>query len=106
MVNFSLHVLTNYHAWYIIDSQLPHMVDFGEVRKLFPNLKAEIARKAIKEKDIAKKIGLSAKTFSSRMTGRSDFTLREMMAIKKHFFPDLSLEYLFATDDEKERKMA
>lgn len=73
---------------------------------MFPNLKAEIARKSLKEKDIAKKIGLSAKTFSNKMRGHSDFTLREMLAIKKYFFPDFSLEYLFAIDDEKERKMA
>lgn len=62
---------------------------------MFPNLKAEIARKGYKEKDMAKKIGVSPRTLSNKITGRSDFTLSEMLAIKQNFFPDLSLEYLF-----------
>lgn len=62
---------------------------------MFPNLRAEMARKGITSKRLSIVIGVSPKTLSNKLYGRSEFTLAEMLAIKNRLFPDLSLDYLF-----------
>lgn len=65
---------------------------------MFPNLKAEMARRNIKVKDLASSIGVAPKTVYNRLSGRTEFTLSEMLTIKRHYFPDLTLDYLFNKD--------
>ena len=60
-----------------------------------PNLRAEMARIGIKQKDVAKLLGVSELTVSKKMSGKSSFTIDEAFLIKEKFFPDLSLDYLF-----------
>lgn len=68
----------------------------------YPNFIGEMAKRGIKKKDIAKALGVSYKTFYSRFKGESSFTLAEVETIRHSFFPDLTLEYLFAhTNDEQ-----
>lgn len=59
------------------------------------NLKAEMARHGIKSKDIAEVLKLSEKSISNKITGKSEFTIPEAMGIKKHFFQDKTIDYLF-----------
>ena len=62
---------------------------------MFNNLRAEMARAGITEKQVAAKIGLSTKTFYSRMAGRTRFQYKEVLEIRDAFFQGLSLNYLF-----------
>ncbi len=46
--------------------------------------------------DIADLLGVRYQTVRSKINGNSDFTFRETVAIKKTFFPEYELEYLFS----------
>jgi hypothetical protein len=65
------------------------------VKTMFPNLRAEMARQRIDGTTISEKIGCTPKTFSNKMTGRTEFTRAEIFKIQKYFFPKLSIDYLF-----------
>jgi hypothetical protein len=62
---------------------------------MFPNLKAEMARKGIDGVTISSFVGCTPKTFSSKMNGKTEFTRSEIFTIQKEFFPSLTVEYLF-----------
>jgi len=62
------------------------------------NLKAEMARKRLRVIDIANCIGKTEKTAGNKISGKCAFTMTECAAIKNAYFPDLSIEYLFATE--------
>lgn len=66
---------------------------------LFSNLEAELARANITRAEIAAKIGVSANTMSAKLSGRSEFDLEEMQAIKKTLETttesEFTLDYLF-----------
>lgn len=68
--------------------------------KRFPNLNAEMARNEISGTAISKKMGISPKSFSNKMIGKSEFTRSEMMKIQK-VFDGLSVEYLFQLTDKQ-----
>lgn len=61
---------------------------------MFSNLRAELARHNIKSKDLAAALGVSEKTVSNKLYGRSEFTLSEINAISD-LLPDCELSYLF-----------
>lgn len=67
---------------------------------MYPNLRAEMARKNIKSVVVAEILGISYDTMSNKMNGKSDFTRTEIFKIRDKFFPDLTLEYLFETEDK------
>lgn len=67
---------------------------------MFPNLDAELARKNISTKELAKMIGTSEKTANNKRAGRTEFTLSEIKIISS-LFPSVSLDYLFATKTEQ-----
>lgn len=62
---------------------------------MFPNLKAEMARSGFDGKKIAAFIGISPKSFSNKLCGKTEFNRSEMMKIQSCFFKGLSIEYLF-----------
>ena len=61
----------------------------------YPNLRAEMARRGIKVGDVAKTLNLSYSATYNKISGRTDFTLAELLIIKRRFFPDKTLDYLF-----------
>lgn len=61
---------------------------------MFPNLRAEMARRRISAKQLSEKLGITSKTFENKMNGSTDFKLGEMREIR-YLFPDCSYEYLF-----------
>lgn len=67
---------------------------------LLSNLKAEMARKNIKGKDIALFLGVRDATVYDKMNGHYGFTFYEALAIKHRFFPEYDLEYLFNKETE------
>ena len=67
---------------------------------MFPNLKAEMARKGIKPTDIAKLLKVTYDTAINKLSGKTEFTRAEIFKIRKEFFPDLALEYLFKSNED------
>lgn len=65
---------------------------------VYPNLEKAIRDSCIPTQRIADAIGISAKAFARRLSGRSRFTWRQACAIQRLFFPWMQKDYLFATD--------
>lgn len=63
------------------------------------NLKAEMARKRIKNTDISKAIKANEKTVRNKIYGFTSFTFPETKTIRDKFFPETTLEYLFEEDN-------
>lgn len=63
---------------------------------MYKNLEAELKRKGITRADVAEAVGINIATVSEKLTKENRLKLSEAMKIKDCFFPDLSLEYLFA----------
>lgn len=68
---------------------------------MYRNLLAEMARKCITKKQIAKFLKVRDATISDKINGKYSFKLDEAFKIKKEFFPQLSIEYLFAVEDSQ-----
>lgn len=67
---------------------------------MYPNLSAEMSRLGIEQKGLAKYIEKGKDAVSLKMNGKRIWLLEEAKKIKKTFFADLTIEYLFATKDE------
>lgn len=65
---------------------------------MFPNLKAEMARYNVSVQDIARVIEKTEKAVSGKLTGRTDFTWGEVLAIRNELFPNCSIDYLFSVE--------
>ena len=76
-----------------------------EVKKLctvkIDNLEAEMKRKKVSRLEIATYLGVSYRTIHSRFNGKVPWEYSECVRIRDHFFPEHTLEYLFATEDER-----
>lgn len=71
---------------------------------MYANLKAEMARKNITGKDLAKAMGRSVSTISLKLNGKTrrvGFTFDEASRIKEILGVDMSLDELFAQDEEE-----
>ncbi len=64
---------------------------------MFENLKAEMARKTITMADLSidKELNLSYETIRNKFLGKTEWNKREMWLIKKKYFPEKTIEYLF-----------
>ena len=67
------------------------------IELLYPNLKAEMGRNGIKNIEIAKCLEVNLSTITAKFTIPDRIKLAECYKIRNKFFPDLSMEYLFAT---------
>lgn len=69
---------------------------------IYSNLEAELTRAGLKKADLARMINISSTALSSKFTGRTDFTLKQMRTIKrileKVTAQELTLDYLFKRD--------
>lgn len=65
---------------------------------MFRNLRAEMAREGLSGNAVAKEIGITGRSFSSKMQGASEFTRSEMKKVKCLFPKLLTFEYLFDLD--------
>lgn len=68
---------------------------------MFKNLEAEKARNRVTNKDFSETLVLSLSTINNKMTGKSEFTRREMITLRDKHFSGLSLEYLFDGEMEE-----
>lgn len=76
--------------------------------KMFPNLRAELARKNLNLGNFAKIIGMAEPSINKKMNGRHEFKLDEMLNIKKCLGVDMPLDELFkkydTSDNNPERE--
>ena len=70
------------------------------------NLKAEMARHGVTEKNIQDLLNCSANTVRNKMSGATEFSFSECIKIRNVFFEGYRLEYLFAQDVDKSTKTA
>lgn len=68
------------------------------VNKGYINLKGEIAKKGITQLEIAKLLKIHTNTVTNKINGESSFSIEEAFEIKKAFFPEMDLAYLFNSD--------
>ena len=66
---------------------------------MFPNLDAEMARKKITRGQLAKIIKKTPTTLSLKLNGKAPMTLAECVEIKNVLNTELSIDYLFATEE-------
>lgn len=62
----------------------------------FLNLSVEMTRAGLTQKALAEKTSMRKDTLNRKMSGKSEFVLSELKAIRDCINPDLKLEYLFA----------
>lgn len=64
---------------------------------MFENLKAEMARQDLTIMDFSKDndLDLSYETLRNKFFGKTEWQRREMWLIRKKYFQDKSIEYLF-----------
>jgi transcriptional regulator with XRE-family HTH domain len=67
---------------------------------MFPNLRAEMARRNISVHKLAKMIGMSDSTMADKWHGRTSFSLEHAIAIKNALGVDMELEELFQKEEE------
>ena len=67
----------------------------------YPNLKAEMARANLGIKDLMVVTGKSRPGVSNNLNGRGKFSIDESLAIRDRLFPDLTVDYLFASDEDE-----
>lgn len=62
---------------------------------MYANLVSEMAKKAITKRNVAEVLQVHENTLKNKLDGKSKFNIEEGFVIRQHFFPDLSIEYLF-----------
>ncbi len=63
------------------------------------NLKGEMAKKDITIEEVSKMLGIHRNSVANKLNGDSAFTIHEAFKIHDSFFPELSIDYLFATEE-------
>lgn len=62
---------------------------------IYPELKAAIARNGIKHGEIANLLEKTETTISSKMNGKSSFSVEEAIKVWKAYFSDIPFDILF-----------
>lgn len=65
------------------------------------NLRAEMVRSDVKPKDIASLLQVRDATIYDKLNGHYEFSFSEALKIKRRYFPNLDLEYLFANSENQ-----
>ena len=65
------------------------------------NLKAEMVRKDVKATEIAEHLKVRQSTVYDKINGHYGFSFNEALSIKRHFFPNCNIEYLFENYEDQ-----
>ncbi len=68
---------------------------------MLANLRAEMVRNGVPPKKIAEFLNVRYQTVIDKLNGKYTFSFDDALAIKKEFFPDKELEYLFEKNKEE-----
>jgi len=63
----------------------------------YPNLSAELRRFDISQDEMATRIGTTPETVSRWMNGKQKMPIETCFRIKQELFPNLTVDYLFAS---------
>ena len=66
---------------------------------MFPNLRAELARRNMSIPQLAELVGMKTTTLYDKYNGRTAFTLEEAVKIRDMLGLDMSIEELFQRED-------
>jgi hypothetical protein len=66
---------------------------------MFRNLNAELARNKMTIKDLSERTNIKYESLKNKLNGVTEFKRNEMILIKKEF-PQCTLDYLFATEED------
>lgn len=67
------------------------------------NLQAEMKRFGVSVSEIQRILGCTEKTARNKISGASEFSIQEAIAIRNILFPGLRLEYLYQRDVEENK---
>jgi DNA-binding XRE family transcriptional regulator len=67
---------------------------------MYPNLRAEMARKRITNETMAKLLGINSSTMSAKLNEKGRLKLWEARKIHSVFFAEIDFVELFTTEDE------
>ena len=65
---------------------------------MYLNFYKEMKARNLNQALVADKIGITRESLNNKLNGKTDFKAKELFDIKQIFFPDLTLEYLFAKE--------
>lgn len=71
---------------------------------MFHNLDIEMTKAKIKQYELAEKLGITPTTLSLKLNGKSRLSLKECIVIKRAIKSELSIECLFALDEQIENQ--
>ncbi len=63
---------------------------------MFPNLRAEMARKNITIKEIAEFLGKTDSWLDNRISGKASLPIVDGVRLRNKFFPEIDIEVLFS----------
>lgn len=63
------------------------------------NLSAEMVRFGVSVSDLQNFLNCTDKTVRNKLSGTTEFSVREALGIRDAFFPGYRIEYLFAQDN-------
>ena len=66
---------------------------------MFPNLRAEMARRKMTAKQLSEAVGFTYESLKNKLSGATEFKLGEMLAIQR-IFHGCTLEYLFEKEGD------
>ena len=66
------------------------------------NLLAEMRRYGVRNKDLSQVLSLTDRTITNKLSGETEITVSEALAVRDAFFPGLRISYLFAETDDHE----
>lgn len=67
---------------------------------MYKNLEKEMKSRGIKREQLVDLLEIAYNTVSGRINGDTRFYLDEALKVKKVFFPELEIEYLFNFSEE------
>ena len=67
--------------------------------KKYKNLIGEMAKKNIKNSEMADKLNIHPNTLANKINGNTPFMIDEAFNIKEYYFPELDLTYLFQSEN-------
>lgn len=68
---------------------------------MYKNLRAEMKRNDVTIGDMAEALGVRYATVNDKLNGKFRFYYDEALKIKRHFFPECDIEYLFESTNKK-----
>ena len=64
------------------------------------NLKGELVRKGVKQKDAAKYLDMTASNFNKKLSETIPFTIDEIKKLRDRYFPHADLNHLLESDGD------